>query len=160
MIVQKVLRSLSTRFDPKISSLEEREDIGTLSMDEPHGIFTTYEMRTKQENPIMKETNFKASKKTKKKNRQKLKPGCNCSDDLDEDEEKDNFVRKLKKGTNKYKGMLPLKCFDYGGIVHFVSKCPHKNKYIDEKEAYKREKKYRKGNKRRNKGNLSRKVSI
>jgi hypothetical protein len=43
-----------------------------------------------------------------------------------------NFVRKLKKGTRKYKGMLPMKCFNYGGIGHFSSKCPHKNKYSDE----------------------------
>jgi hypothetical protein len=35
------------RFDPKISSLEERQDLGTLSMDDLNGIFTVYEMRTK-----------------------------------------------------------------------------------------------------------------
>jgi hypothetical protein len=46
MIFQKILRSLSMRFDPKISSLEERENIGMLSMDELHGMFTTYEMGT------------------------------------------------------------------------------------------------------------------
>jgi hypothetical protein len=45
IIVQKVLRSLPMRFDPKISSLEERSDINSISMDELHGIFTTYEMR-------------------------------------------------------------------------------------------------------------------
>jgi hypothetical protein len=38
------LRYLPIRFDPKISSLEEKEDIGTLSMDELHGIFIAYEM--------------------------------------------------------------------------------------------------------------------
>jgi tellurite resistance protein len=57
------------RFDSKISSLEEREDLGTLSMDELHGIFTAYEMRTEQENPVTKEATFKASKKTKKKHK-------------------------------------------------------------------------------------------
>jgi hypothetical protein len=70
IIVQKVLRSLPMRFDPKISALEEREDLSTISMDELHGIFTTYEMRTKQENPSKKEATFKASKKTKKKKNQ------------------------------------------------------------------------------------------
>ena len=45
-IVQKVLRSLPMRFDPKISSLEEREDLESISMDELHGIFIEYEMRT------------------------------------------------------------------------------------------------------------------
>jgi hypothetical protein len=47
MVVQKVLRSLPMRFYPKISSLEERADLDTLSMDELHGMFTAYEMRTK-----------------------------------------------------------------------------------------------------------------
>jgi hypothetical protein len=63
----------------------------------------------------------------------------------------DNFVRKLQKGTDKYKCMLPLKCFNCGGIGHFSSKFPHMNKDGDEEEASEREKKYQKGNKRRNK---------
>jgi hypothetical protein len=46
MIVQKVLRSVPMRFDPKISALEEREYISTLSMEKLHGILTTYEMKT------------------------------------------------------------------------------------------------------------------
>jgi hypothetical protein len=46
VIVQKVLRSLPMRFDPKISSLEERSYLNSINMDELHGIFTTYEMKT------------------------------------------------------------------------------------------------------------------
>ena len=65
IIIQKVLRSLPMRFDPKISALEEREDIATLSMYELHGILTTYEMRREQANTSKKEATFKASKKTK-----------------------------------------------------------------------------------------------
>jgi hypothetical protein len=61
VIVQKVLRSLSMRFDPKISTLEERADLNSISMDEPHEIFIAYEMRTEQENPDLK----KASKRSK-----------------------------------------------------------------------------------------------
>jgi hypothetical protein len=34
-------------------------------MDELHGIFTTYEMRTKQENPDVKEVVFKETKRSK-----------------------------------------------------------------------------------------------
>jgi hypothetical protein len=71
VIVQKVLRYLPMRFDPKISTLEERADLDSISMDELHGIFTAYEMRTKQENPYIKETTFKASKRSKQKGKQK-----------------------------------------------------------------------------------------
>jgi hypothetical protein len=67
IIVQKVIRSLPARFDPKISSLEERTDIATLLMDELQVILTAYEMRTSNENPSNKEATFKATKKDKKK---------------------------------------------------------------------------------------------
>ena len=46
-------------FDPKISALEEREDLNSIIMDELHGIFTSYEMRTEHENLDIKETSFK-----------------------------------------------------------------------------------------------------
>jgi hypothetical protein len=42
------------RFDPKISALEEREDLKSISMDKLHGILTAYEMRTEPENPDIK----------------------------------------------------------------------------------------------------------
>jgi hypothetical protein len=55
-----------------------------------------------------------------------------------------NFVKRLNKGTNdKYKGKLPLICFNYDGMGHFAKKCPHKkNKENDEdysnnKQTYK-----------------------
>jgi hypothetical protein len=71
VIVQKVLRSLSMIFDPRISTLEERSDLNSISMDELHGIFTAYEMRTEQENLYIKEAAFKESKKSKQKRRKK-----------------------------------------------------------------------------------------
>jgi hypothetical protein len=152
VIVQKVLRSLPMRFDPKISALEERVDLATLTMDELHGILTAYEMRIEKDNPVTKEATFKASKKTKKKNKKNPKSDCSCNDDSEEDEEMENFVRKLKRGTDKYKGMLPLKCFNCGGIGHFSSKCPHaKNKESDEEEDHKKKKKNQKGRRNKNK---------
>jgi hypothetical protein len=70
VIFQKVLRSLPIRFNPKISTLEERSDLKSISMDELHGIFTAYEMRTEQENPDVKEAVFKASKRSKQKKKE------------------------------------------------------------------------------------------
>jgi hypothetical protein len=73
VIVQKVLISLPMRIDPKISTLEERVDLNSISMDKLLGIFIAYEMRTEQENPDIKEETFKASKRSKKKGKKKEK---------------------------------------------------------------------------------------
>jgi hypothetical protein len=138
VIVKKALRSLPMRFDSKISSLEERVDLATMTMDELHGILTAYEMRTEKDNPVTKEATFKASKKTKKKDKQNPKSDCSCNDDSEEDEEVANFVRRMKRGTDKYKGMLPLKCFNCDGVGHFANKCPYKKKKIMKKMTLKR----------------------
>jgi hypothetical protein len=132
VIVQKVLRSLPMRFNPKISALEERSDLNSISMDELHGIFTAYEMRIEQENPDVKEASFKASKRSKK-NKKEQEEYNNNNDISEDDEEVANFVKRLNKGTNgRYRGKLPLICFNCDGIGHFANKCPHKKKRNDE----------------------------
>ena len=102
-------------------------------MDELHGIFTAYEMRTEQENPDINKDSFKSSKSSKKKGKQKEHSSIN---DFSEDDEEEvaNFVKILNKGiNNRYKGKFPLICFNCDGIVHFSNKCPHKkNKRNDE----------------------------
>jgi hypothetical protein len=67
VIVQKVLISFPMRFNPKISTLEERVDLNSISMDELHRIFTTYEMRIEQENLDTKEASKKHPKTQRKK---------------------------------------------------------------------------------------------
>jgi hypothetical protein len=110
-------------------------------MDELHGIFTTYEMITEQENPDVKEETFKASKRSKQKKKQQEE--YSNSDVLEDDEEVANFIKRLNKGTNgRYRGKLPLICFNCDGIGHFDNKCPHKKKRNDEgyskgKQTYK-----------------------
>jgi hypothetical protein len=90
-------------------------------------------MRIYRDNPVTKEATFKESKKTKKKNMQNPKSDRSCSDGLKEDEEMEKFLKSLKRGTGKYKGMLPMKCFNCVGISHFTSKFHHaKNKESDE----------------------------
>ena len=94
-------------------------------------------------------TNFKEFKKTKTKKKLESNPNCSCSNDSDKDEEIVKFVRKFKRRTDKYKGMLPLKCFNCGKIGHFANKCPYAKKSdSDEEEVPKKEKKYQKGNKK------------
>ena len=55
LIVQNILKSLLMIFDLEISSLEERDDLDSLSIDELHGILTTYIMRIEQESPTIRE---------------------------------------------------------------------------------------------------------
>jgi hypothetical protein len=119
-------------FDLNISSLEERVDLSTLTMDELHEILTAYEMRIEQYNPTTKEEVFKTSNKTKNKDKQNPKSDCSCNNDSEEDEEVAYFIRKLKRGTKKYKCMLPLKCFNCDGVGHFSNKCLYKNKENNE----------------------------
>jgi hypothetical protein len=128
------------RFNPKISTLEERSNLNSISMDELHGIFTAYEMRTEQENPDVKEATFKASKISKKNQQEEYSRNSDVSED---DEEVANFVKRLNKGTDsRYRGKLPLIFFNCDGIGHFDNKCPHKKKRNDEgyskgKQTYK-----------------------
>jgi hypothetical protein len=101
-------------------------------MDELHGIFTAYEMRTEQENPDVKEAAFKASKRSKKKKKEQEEYSSN-NDVSEDDEEVANFIKRLNKGTDgRYRGKLPLICFNCDGIGHFANKCPHKKKRNDE----------------------------
>ena len=70
-----------------------------------------YEMRIEDKVTSRKEAAFKVSSKQVGKN--KSTKGKPTSDDFD-DEEITNFVRRLKRGTGKYKGKLPLNCFSSG----------------------------------------------
>jgi len=61
------------RFDPKISTLEEKIDLDSISMDELHRIFTTYEMRTAQKKLGIKEQHSKHLKGQIKRSRKNKK---------------------------------------------------------------------------------------
>jgi hypothetical protein len=54
------------RYNAKISTIEDRPELDKLSVDQLHGILTTYEMRIRNEKPSKEETTFKASKAKKK----------------------------------------------------------------------------------------------
>jgi hypothetical protein len=120
-LVQKILRSLPDRFNPKVSAIEELNDIKTLSFDQLLGMLTAYEMRIVTDKTTSREVSFKADK----------------NEDCEPDEIEAKFVRRLKKGSGKYQGKLPFKCFNCGKICHFANKCPHKKhdqNYEDEEK--------------------------
>jgi hypothetical protein len=95
-LVQKILRSLPERFNPKVSTIEEMSELKTLSFDQLLGTLTAYEMRINTDQNSSREASFKEEKSTES--------------ELDEIEAK--FVRRLKTGSGKYNGKLPFKCFN------------------------------------------------
>ena len=54
------------KYDSKVSTLEERDDLDSLTVDDLHGIFTAYEMRTRHNDSSRKEATFKAINESKK----------------------------------------------------------------------------------------------
>ena len=64
IVIQKILRTLPTRFNPKVFVLEDRSNLTNISIDELHGILTAYEMKIEEEDVTSHlETTFSASKK-------------------------------------------------------------------------------------------------
>ena len=121
-LVQKILRSLLERFNPKVSAIEELSDLKTLPIDQLLRILTAYEMRIGKDKSTTREDSFKVDKKN--------------DSEMDVVEEK--IVRRMKKGSGKYKVKMPFKCFKCGKIGHFSSNCHHKNKRqtSDDDEKY------------------------
>jgi hypothetical protein len=107
-------------------------------MDELHGTLTSYEMRIEKYNLVKKEESFKASKNTMKNEKQKAKSYSSSNDISKDNEEVANFVRRMKKGTKKYKGKLSLIFLNCDGIGNFSNKCPHNKNKRNEEDNYKR----------------------
>jgi hypothetical protein len=109
-LAQKILRSLLDRFNPKVSAIEELNDVKTLAFDQLLETLTAYEMRIGKDKSNTREYYFKEDN----------------NEEYERDEIEEKFVRRLKKGSGKYQGNFPFKCFNYGKLGNFSSKCPHK----------------------------------
>jgi hypothetical protein len=131
-LVEIFLRSLTAKFESKVSALEEKQDLQNLTVVQLHGILTAYEMRRGGPSEV-KEAVFRTS--TKGMDVQITEGSGYISE-----EDEINFVRKLQTGTGRFRGKLPFKCFDCGRVGHYAAKCPYKETHKKGKEAARRNK--------------------
>jgi hypothetical protein len=104
------------------SSIEETRDLTKMTMCELHGSLIAYEMRTCTESDqLNNESAFKSIKKTKYK-------------DNNLDEQITNFVRRLQKGTRRYKGKSTFKFFNCGRIGHIVENYYYEKRSLNNKK--------------------------
>ena len=87
------------KYVSKISTLEERDDLDLMTIYQLHGILTAYEMRTRQKNISKGEEAFKVTKKIKNQ-----KKNTQTDHNEEHDVEEANFIKKIQKGSRKYKG--------------------------------------------------------
>ena len=85
------------KYDWKVSTLEERDDIDLMKLDELHGIFISYEMRIGKNEPSRKEETFNVSKEPKKSET----PSKNHLENSDVEEAL--FINKLERGDESTK---------------------------------------------------------
>ena len=65
-LVEKVLRYLTSKFESKVSTIEEKQDLQSLTIFQLHGILIAFEMRKGGPSQI-REATFKACAKGKEK---------------------------------------------------------------------------------------------
>jgi hypothetical protein len=92
-LVQKILRSLPDRFNPKVSAIEDINDLKDLPINQILGTLSTYEMRIGKYKPTSREASFKEDK----------------NENFEPDEIEAKFVTRLKKGSSGYQGKFPFK---------------------------------------------------
>eukprot|EP00253_Pinus_taeda_P026900 PITA_26900 len=95
-LVEKILRSLSSKFESKVSAIEEKQDLQAIIVTQIHGILTAFEMR-KGGPSDMREDAFKASAKGKEKEEH------HESGHILEEEDEVNFVKKLQRGSRIFR---------------------------------------------------------
>jgi len=113
MVVEKILRSLTPKFNSKFYVIKEMQDLKNLTIEQLHGILTAYEMRKGGPSDI-KEATLKATYKGKEK--EELKETSY--------KEEANSVKKLQVGIGKFRGKLTFNFFSYGRVGRYAPKCP------------------------------------
>lgn len=127
-LVEKILRFITPKFESKVSTIEEKQDLQAITSLNLNG--TSFEMRKGGPSGFI-ETSFKASSKGREKEEHKESRYISKEDEV-------NFVKKLQLGTRKFLVKLPFKCFACGRVGHYATKFPHKDNHDKVKDTAKR----------------------
>ncbi|MED6117743.1 hypothetical protein PIB30_112614, partial [Stylosanthes scabra] len=141
-IVDKVLWSLTPKWNSKITVIEEGRNFNVLTYDQLRGNLLAYEVKYLNNQ----------SEEEKKKKSLALKSSKDQEDEIEEFEDEDeklafllirfNRLGKRKKFNFKYKEKQPPKCFGCGEIGHIKPNCPKAQKEENEKRFKKKKKAY------------------
>lgn len=148
-IVSKMLRTLLPAYAIKVSAIQELRSVSSdkVTIDSLIGKLTTFELNS-FDNTISKVcvSTFKASiSGTPVRKGKDVCHGYDCRSSHEgskgDNDDKDNLMefeallaKRLPRGTSKYKGKLPLKCFSCNKIGHITTNCPNS----DRKEKFRK----------------------
>lgn len=112
--MRKVIRTMPRLYRPKLYSIEESHIMDTYTLDQIYRSISTFEIWEFEDHHNVK-------KKFVFKSTNKIDDVLETINDLYDEEEK--IVRRLKRGSIKYKGKLPLKFFNCRRIGHYATRC-------------------------------------
>ena len=137
----KVLRTMLPIYAIRVSTIQElRCILGTkLSLEGIVGRLTAFELSNFDNyRPESIESSFKAKliikdtkevKPNKKKKKIKYASSDNNTDDEDVEQLEALLARRFHRGKGKFKGNLPIICFNCNEIGHIATRCPQKKNY-------------------------------
>lgn len=120
-VLRKVMLTLCKCYKPKKYGIKECHDMGKYTLDQLY--FSLYTFDIVELDDLQKEKKYVAFKYSTK-----IEGEPKSSNEMDEIEA--NFVRRLLKGSKNYKGKLPFKCFNYGRIGHYASRCTYREDFV------------------------------
>lgn len=127
-IISKILKTLLPVYAIRISAIHETRATSNLTLDTLIGKLTTFELNNFDNSVVTSvESAFMTSLKIGKSSRRNDKNNDNDSNTNDElDELEALMARRLPKGKGRYRGKLPLACFNCKEVGHIVARCPNK----------------------------------